>query len=140
MPHSLVESRQLATAMVDGPFRGASISISHHDNYNWVAPQSGSPAVLRDLADDYALATGLRIPGEGGSTVPTSPRTTHVDGGFETFADALGMSSFLVENKAGYVGANSCAGTFGLQPAPQDVALHHGALRALLADGRLPTP
>lgn len=139
-PHSLTESRQLATAMIDGPFRGASISISHHDNYNWVAPQSGSPAILRDLADDYAMATGLRLPGDGGSTVPTSPRSTHVDGGFETFADALGMSSFLVENKAGYVGGSWCAGTFGVQPAPQDVVLHHRALLSLLTDGRLPTP
>ena len=137
-PHSLVESQRLASAMIDGPFRGASISISHHDNYNWVAPQSGSPAVLRELADDYADATGLRRPGDGGSTVPTSPRSTHVDGGFETFADSLGMSSFLVENKAGYVGGSWCAGTFGMQPAPADVALHHDALRSLLADGRLP--
>ena len=137
-PHSLVESRQLAAAMVDGPFRDATISVSHHDNYNWVAPQSGSPAVLRDLASDYADATGLRRPGEGGSTVPTSPRSTHVDGGFETFAASLGMSSFLVENKAGYVGGNWCAGSFGLQPAPEDVAPHHDALRVLLTDGRLP--
>ena len=48
-PHSLVESRQLATAMTDGPFRRATISISHHDNYNWVAPQTGSPPELREL-------------------------------------------------------------------------------------------
>ncbi len=137
-PHSLTESRQLAAAMIDGPFRGATISVSHHDNYNWVAPQSGSPAVLRELANDYADATGLRRPGEGGSTVPTSPRSTHVDGGFETFAASLGMSSFLVENKAGYVGGSWCAGSFGLQPAPEDVAPHHDALRALLTDGRLP--
>jgi len=137
-PHTLVESQRLAAAMIDGPFAGASISISHHDNYNWVAPQSGSPAALRDLADAYADATGLRRPGEGGSTVPTSPRSTHVDGGFETFAQAVGMSSFLVENKAGYVGGNWCAGSFGLQPAAGDVALHHDALRSLLLDGRLP--
>jgi hypothetical protein len=115
------------------------VSISHHDNYNWVAPQAGSPAVLRELADAYADATGLRRPGENGSTVPTSPRVTHVKGGFETFADSLGMSSFLVENKAGYRGDSWCAGSFGWQPAPDDVAVHHGALRSLLTDGRLPT-
>jgi hypothetical protein len=139
VPHSLAESRQLAAAMIDGPFRGATVSVSHHDNYNWVAPQAGSPAVLRELADAYADATGLRRPGQNGSTVPTSPRVTHVKGGFETFADSLGMSSFLVENKAGYRGESWCAGSFGWQPAPEDVAVHHGALRALLTDGRLPT-
>jgi hypothetical protein len=103
-----------------------------------VAPQSGSPAVLRDLADEYAMATGLRRPGEGGSVVPTSPRFTHVDGGFETFAASLGMASFLVENKAGYLGDATCAGAFGMQPAAADVEPHHDALRALLTDGRLP--
>lgn len=139
IPHSLVESRRLAAAMIDGPFRDATISISHHDNYNWVAPQSGSPPVLRELADSYALATGLRLPGENGSVVPTSPRATNVKGGFETFADSLGMSSFLVENKAGYVGDAWCAGTFGVQPDPAAVAPHHDALRSLLADGRLPS-
>jgi hypothetical protein len=138
-PHSLVESRRLAAAMTDGPFRDATISISHHDNYNWVAPQSGSPPVLRELADAYALATGLRLPGENGSVVPTSPRTTNVTGGFETFADSLGMSSFLVENRAGYVGDAWCAGTFGVQPDPVAVAPHHDALRSLLTDRRLPT-
>jgi hypothetical protein len=139
VPHSLVESRQLAAAMIDGPFSGATVSVSHHDNYNWVAPQAGSPAVLRELADAYADTTGLRRPGQNGSTVPTSPRTTHVKGGFETFADSLGMSSFLVENKAGYRSDSWCAGSFGWQPAPDDVAVHHGALRSLLTDGRLPT-
>jgi hypothetical protein len=138
VPHALVESRRLADAMVDGPFRDATISISHHDNYNWVAPQSGSPPVLRELADAYALTTGLRLPGENGSIVPTSPRSTNVDGGFETFADSLGMSSFLVENKAGYVGDEWCAGQFGLLPDPAAVAPHHDALRFLLTDGRLP--
>jgi hypothetical protein len=138
VPHSLVESQRLAAAMIDGPFRGATISISHHDNYNWVAPQSGSPPVLRELADAYALATGLRLPGENGSIVPTSPRTTNVKGGFETFADSLGMSSFLVENKAGYAGDDWCAGVFGVQPEPAAVTSHHEALRALLTDGRLP--
>ncbi len=138
VPHSLVESRLLAEAMTSGPFQGATISISHHDNYNWVAPQSGSPGVLRELADAYADATGLRRPGEGGSTVPTSPRATHVNGGFETFADSLGMTSILVENKAGYDGAGFCAGEFGVQPSPADVAPHRDALRALLTDGRLP--
>ncbi len=139
VPHSLVESQRLAAAMIEGPFSAATISISHHDNYNWVAPQAGSPPVLRELADAYADATGLRRPGQNGSTVPTSPRSTHVKGGFETFADSLGMSSFLVENKAGYRGESWCAGSFGLQPAPDDVAVHDAALRALLTDGRLPT-
>jgi hypothetical protein len=125
--------------MTDGPFRGATISVSHHDNYNWVAPQSGSPSELRDLADRYAKTTGLRLPGDGGSTVPTSPVSTHVNGGFETFAHSLGMSSFLVENKAGYDGSGSCAGAFGLPPTAEAVAPHHQALRALLTDGRLPT-
>jgi hypothetical protein len=138
-PHSLVESERLAVAMIDGAFRGATISVSHHDNYNWVAPQSGSPAVLRELADAYAMSTGLRLPGENGSIVPTSPRTTRVKGGFETFAHSLGMSSFLVENKAGYVGDDWCAGVFGTQPDPAAVAPHREALRALLTDGRLPT-
>jgi hypothetical protein len=137
-PHTLVESRELAAAMLDGPFSGATISISHHDNYNWVAPQSGSPAALRELANEYADATGLRRPGEGGSTVPTSPRSTHVDGGFETCAGSLGMSSFLVENKAGYLGGSWCAGSFGMQPSLDDVVVHHDALQALLNDGRLP--
>lgn len=139
-PHSLVESERLAAAMIDGPFRGATVSVSHHDNYNWVAPQSGSPAVLRDLANAYAISTGLRLPGENGSIVPTSPRTTRVKGGFETFAHSLGMSSFLVENKAGYAGDDWCAGVFGMQPDPAAVAPHHEALRALLTDGRLSTP
>jgi hypothetical protein len=94
--------------------------------------------VLRELADAYALATGLRLPGENGSIVPTSPRTTNVKGGFETFAHSLGMSSFLVENKAGYAGDDWCAGVFGVQPEPAAVASHHEALRALLTDGRLP--
>ena len=138
-PLSLVESQQLAAAMLDGPFRDARVSVSHHDNYNWVAPQSGSPPVLRELADAYATATGLRLPGENGSIVPTSPRTTNVRGGFETFAQSLGMSSFLVENRAGYVGEAWCAGTFGVQPDPVAVAPHHDALRSLLTDGRLPT-
>jgi len=137
-PHSLVESQRLAAAMIDGPFRDATISISHHDNYNWVAPQSGSPPALRELADDYARATGLRLPGENGSIVPTSPRTTNVKGGYETFAQSLGMSSFLVENRAGYAGDGWCAGVFGMQPDPAAVAPHHDALRSLLADGRLP--
>jgi hypothetical protein len=136
-PHSLVESRQLATAMTDGPFRRATVSISHHDNYNWVAPQRGSPPALRELADAYAEATGLRLPGEGGARVPTSPRTTRVAGGFETFAHSLGMASFLVENKAGY-SDGWCAGEFGVQPSPDAVAPHFEALRTLLLDGRLP--
>lgn len=137
-PLSLVESQRLAAAMLDGPFRGATVSVSHHDNYNWVAPQSGSPAALRELADAYATATGLRLPGENGSIVPTSPRTTNVRGGFETFAQSLGMSSFLVENRAGYVAEARCAGAFGVPPDPAAVAPHHDALRALLTDGRLP--
>ena len=138
VPHSLVESQRLASAMIDGPFRGASISISHHDNYNWVAPQSGSPAVLRELADAYADATGLRRPGEGGSSVPTSPRSTHVDGGFETFADSLGMSSFLVENKAGYVGGSWCAGD--VRPAAGSRRRCAAPRRAALAARRRPAP
>ena len=138
-PHSLVESERLAAAMIDGPFRGATVSVSHHDNYNWVAPQSGSPPVLRELADAYATATGLRLPGESGPIVPTSPRATRARGGFETFAHSLGMSSFLVENKAGYAGGATCAGAFGMLPDPAAVAPHHDALRALLTDGRLPT-
>jgi hypothetical protein len=137
-PFTLAESRQVAAAMTDGPFRHCELSISHHDNYNWVAPQRGSPDSLRSLADDYARTTGLRLPGQNGAIVPTSPRTTGVSGGFETFAHGLGMSSLLIENKAGYVGDGMCAGAFGLQPAAADVAPHHDALRSLLTDARLP--
>jgi hypothetical protein len=137
-PLTLVEAQRLSEAMVVGPFRHAAVSISHHDNYNWVAPQSGSHPSLRLLADDYAAATGLRRPDEGGEVVPMSPSSTKVAGGFETFAHALGMSSILVENKAGYVGDSMCAGAFGLQPSAADVAPHHDALHLLLTDARLP--
>jgi hypothetical protein len=123
--------------MRTGPFRRCVVSVSHHDNYNWVAPQRGSPPAMRGLADDYARATGLRLPGEGGQVVPTSPPTTGVPGGFETFAHELGMASFLVENRAGYVGGRACAGRFGVDPAPDDVDRHFEALRSLLTDGRL---
>ncbi len=137
-PLSLVESQRLAEAIRSGPFGAATVCISHHDNYNWVAPQAGSPPALRQLADAYAAATGLRRPGEGGDVVPTSPGHTKVDGGFETFAHSLGMSTLLVENKAGYVGERACAGTFGVQPLLDDVVAHHAALVGLLTDPRLP--
>jgi hypothetical protein len=137
-PLTLVEALRLSEAMLTGPFRRAAVSISHHDNYNWVAPQSGSHPSLRLLADDYAAATGLRRPGVGGEVVPVSPSSTNVAGGFETFAHALGMSSILVENKAGYLGDSMCAGAFGLQPSAADVAPHHDALYSLLTDARLP--
>lgn len=139
-PHaaSLPETRAMIEAMGSGPFHRCSVSISHHDNYNWVAPQRDSPAVLRTLADDYARATGLRLPGQGGAVVPTSPNTTRVPGGFETYAHHLGMRSLLVENKAGYVAGRHCAGSFGVEPTPDDVAVHYEALWALLTDARLP--
>lgn len=136
-PYTLPESRHLARAIVDGAFRRCEVSISHHDNYNWVAPQAGSSDDLRRLADDYAVATGLRLPGQGGSVVPTSPRRTNVPGGFETFADSRGMASFLVENKAGWIGGAHCAGSFGVEPVVADVTPHADALRSLLTDGRL---
>ena len=135
---TLQESQLLRQALLTGPFQGVELSMSHHDNYNWVAPQSGSPAVLRTLATEYARAVGLRVPKQGGAITPTSISYTNVGGGFETFMKSLGAKSFLVENKAGYVGGRSCGGKFGLQPAAADVALHYQALKNLLSDGRLP--
>lgn len=137
-PLTLTESRQLKTAVTTGPFAGVELCVSHHDNYNWVAPQMGSPAVMRTLASEYATRAGIRTPGQGGATVPTSIHYTDVHGGFERFMYTLGAQSILVENKAGYSAAGNCAGGFGQQPVAANVAPHYQALRSLLLDSRLP--
>jgi hypothetical protein len=136
-PYTLGESAAWRDALVSGALARAEIVLSHHDNYNWVAPQSGLPGVYRTLADDYARITGLRTSNDSTGTVPTNTSWTKVPGGFETFCYATGKPTFLVENKAG--AASSCRlGEFGRQPMVDDVAAHYSALTSLLTDGRLP--
>ena len=125
-------------ALVWGPLAGAGLVLSHHDNYNWVAPQSGSPAVMRDLATAYAAEVGLRTPTGDAGVSPSNVSWANVPGGFERFCTAIGKPALLIENKAGYAGPCS-VNRFGLAPELADVRRHYDALRTLLHDGRLPT-
>ncbi len=136
-PYSLSESAAWRDAVSHGPLQRAELVMSHHDNYNWVAPQNGLPGVYRPLADDYALITGLRTSSHPKGNVPTNTSWTQVPGGFETFCFATGKPTILIENKAGYGGACHL-GAFGHQPSPAAVSSHYDALRSLLGDARLP--
>jgi hypothetical protein len=136
-PYTLGESAAWRDALSFGALARAEIVFSHHDNYNWVAPQTGLPNIYRSLADEYGRITGLRTSRDPRGSVPTNTSWTRVPGGFETYCYSTGKPTFLIENKAGYGG--SCRlGRFGVQPAEQDVSAHYSALTSLLTDTRLP--
>ncbi len=135
-PYALVESRRLRDVL-DGGAIPCEVVVSHHDNYNWVAPASLAGAAdevataLRPAATEYALTVGLRVPGEAG--FHTSNTYTRVRGGFESWARSIGKKSLLVENKTGATEANDGCGEFGIQPLLADVTPHYVALRQLLS-------
>jgi Zinc carboxypeptidase len=136
-PYALPESGAWRDSLKSGALARARVVLSHHDNYNWVAPQAGSPAVMRTLATDYATAVGLRVPNGGGGPAPTVANWSDVPGGFEKFCTAIGKPALLIENRSGYFGACN-ENVFGMQPNPDDVYRHYTALTTLLNDRRLP--
>lgn len=135
-PFTLVESRRLRDVIETGAIP-CEVVISHHDNYNWVAPASLAggddevAAALRPAATEYAAAVGLRVPGEAG--FHTSNTYTRVNGGFESWARSIGKKALLIENKTGATADNDGCGMFGIRPAAVDVEPHFSALRRLLS-------